>query len=81
MGVLILCYALAPVENFENWVWFLLLLEEVVHGVGDAIVPFISNHCKGLLAAVREIFPDIVHDHCVNHLKANVKKVGGTTSE
>lgn len=74
MNVTILCYALAPVENFENWEWFLSLLQESVHGVSDVEVLFSSDRCKGLLAAVREVFPDTIHGHCVNYSKANVKK-------
>lgn len=74
MGVMTLCYALAPVENMENWAWFLDLVGKSIHGVGEATIPFISLRCKGLLVAVRDIFPDVIHGHCANNLKANVKK-------
>lgn len=59
MGVLTLCYALAPIKNTENWTWFLDLVAKSIHGVGEATMPFIFDRCKGLLAKVRDIFPDV----------------------
>lgn len=54
-------------ENLEDWEWLLSLLRELVHGVSDEVLPFISDRCKGLLVVVHEVFPDTVHGHCVNH--------------
>lgn len=67
MGVLTLCYALAPVENIENWTWFLDFVAKSIYGVEEAIVPFIYKCCKGLLAIVHDIFLDVIHMHCANH--------------
>lgn len=56
MNVVILCYALAPMENIENWMWFLSLLMKSIYGVEDTTIPFIFDRCKGLLATVRDIY-------------------------
>lgn len=74
MNVVILCYALAPVQNTDNWMWFLSLLVKAIYGVEKTTIPFISDHCKGLLAVVRNIILAKMHGHYANHLKANVKK-------
>lgn len=82
MNVVILCCALAHIENIENWMWFLSLLMKSIYGVEDTTIPFISDLCKGLLVVVRDIIPEKTHTHCINHLKANVKKnFGKATTE
>lgn len=39
MNVFVFCYALALVENTENWEWFLSLMKEAIYGVED-----LDNH-------------------------------------
>lgn len=34
----------------------------------------ITDACKGLRAAIKEVFPDIEHRECMRHLWANFKK-------
>lgn len=43
MEVLILCYALAPIKNTENWAWFLRLLLGSMHGVDMLNLPFVLD--------------------------------------
>lgn len=71
--IVILYYVAAPVENLDNWMWFLRMLEEAIHGVGDLNIPFIFDREKGLLDAMRDVFPNKVHGHYAHHLKANVR--------
>ncbi|XP_052620946.1 uncharacterized protein LOC111915798 [Lactuca sativa] len=69
-----ICWAVVDIENKQNWKWFLELLSEDV-GVqegGDLIV--ISDQHKGLLEAVKEVFPNAEHRQCVRHIYANFKK-------
>lgn len=68
-----LCYVVAPVENTANWTWFLTLLDRSIYGIDSVDIPLISDRQKGLLAAVKEVWPGKIHVACANHLRANVK--------
>lgn len=81
MQLYILCYALAPIENTKNWTWFLELLLKAINGVGDPLIPLISDRHKGLLDVMHNVFPKIVHGHCAHHLRGNVKKKFGKVVE
>ncbi|KAL3690154.1 hypothetical protein R1sor_016463 [Riccia sorocarpa] len=69
-----LAYAVVDKENEENWTWFLLLLRRAVVGIGAVGVQFVSDRCKGIVNAVKEIFPGQSHTHCTAHLERNVKQ-------
>lgn len=75
--VVILCYAVAPVENKAHWVWFLELMRASLYGIDDPWIPLISNRQKGLLPAVAQVFPTKVHCACAVHIRGNVKKQFG----
>lgn len=78
MEILILCFALAPMENTKNWSWtFLRILDKSVEGVKNLILPFISDRHKGLKAIVKEVFPSKFHSYCLQHLRGNVKMYQG----
>lgn len=57
----ILCYAVAPVENKENWLWFLELANRAIHGLSAVDITIMSDRQKGLIAAVREVWPGKMH--------------------
>lgn len=80
-SIFILAYAIALVENAENWSWFVDMFERSIEGMADSSLPFISYCQKGLLKAVREGIPRKVHGHCANHLWGNVKKIFGKAAE
>lgn len=63
MSVVILCYAIAPIENSDNWTWFMEMLKKPIHDVGDCTIPFISDCYKGLLATMRDVSSEKVHGH------------------
>lgn len=67
--------ALVPVENYDNWSWFLAELKTAVRQCADRYSPvFVSDRQKGLLAAVSNIFPESGHRFCVRHIIGNVAK-------
>jgi hypothetical protein len=79
--IVILCYAVAPVENTENWTWFLKQLQHAIKGIGCPEIPFISDRQKGLLAGVAAVFPNKFHAACANHLRQNVKTKFGKAAD
>jgi len=74
-----LAHAVVDAENDNNWLWFLRLLLTMVQSHAlqsliDKALVFLSNRQKGLLKAVKDIFPGCPHGHCLKHLKANFHK-------
>ncbi|KAL3686239.1 hypothetical protein R1sor_004261 [Riccia sorocarpa] len=72
-----LAYAVVPVENYENWSWFLHNLQISIQGLRSEAVMIVSDRQKALERAVTEILPCNPHMHCGHHLKMNVQKLFG----
>ncbi|XP_072066713.1 uncharacterized protein [Arachis hypogaea] len=72
--IYVIAYAIVPVENTENWRWFLELLHQDLGDYKKNKLCFISNMQKGLINAVKEVFPDVHHRFCVWHLWNNFNK-------
>ncbi|KAL3675102.1 hypothetical protein R1sor_025050 [Riccia sorocarpa] len=72
-----LAYAVAPVENYENWRWFLYNLQISIQGLRSEVVMIVSDRQKDLERAVTEVLPCNPHMHCGHHLKMNVQKLFG----
>ncbi|KAL3676026.1 hypothetical protein R1sor_025974 [Riccia sorocarpa] len=80
-NISILAYAIVDRENEENWVWFLIHLRGAVTGIESQEIQYVSDRCKGIINAVRNIFPGASHVHCTIHLQRNVKQRFGTEME
>ncbi|KAL3684835.1 hypothetical protein R1sor_002857 [Riccia sorocarpa] len=75
-----LAYAIALVENYENWSWFVHNLQISIQGLRSEAVMIVSDRQKGLERAVTEVLPCNPHIHCGHHLKMNVQKLFGKTA-
>ncbi|KAL3677398.1 hypothetical protein R1sor_027346 [Riccia sorocarpa] len=80
-NISIIAYAIVDRENEENWVWFLIHLRGAVTGIDSPEIKYVSDRCKGIINAVRNIFPGASHVHCTIHLQRNVKQRFGTEME
>ncbi|KAL3694280.1 hypothetical protein R1sor_007931 [Riccia sorocarpa] len=80
-NISILAYAIVDRENEENWVWFLIHLRGAMTGIESQEIQYVSDRCKGIINAVRNIFPGASHVHCTIHLQRNVKQRFGTEME
>src|SRR5579859_7972885 len=74
-----LAHAVVDAENDNNWLWFLQLLLTVVQSHAlqsliDKALVFLSNHQKGLVEAVENIFHGCPHGYCLKHFEANLVK-------
>jgi hypothetical protein len=63
-------FALVPVENYDNWKWFLSIVQGAM-GELEALT-IVSDRDKGLLSAVQEVFPRAGHRFCLEHIKRNI---------
>ncbi|XP_071924560.1 uncharacterized protein [Coffea arabica] len=67
--------AAVEVERYDSWRWFLhLLLDDLGLGMDNTPWTFISDRQKGLVQALRELFPDSEHRFCVRHMYQNFSK-------
>ncbi|XP_057730112.1 uncharacterized protein LOC130945409 [Arachis stenosperma] len=72
--IYVIAYAIVPVENTEKWRWFLELLHQDLGDYKQNKLCFISDMQKGLIHAVKEVFPGVHHRFCVWHLWKNFNK-------
>ncbi|KAL3677408.1 hypothetical protein R1sor_027356 [Riccia sorocarpa] len=80
-NISIIAYAIVDRENEENWVWFFIHLRGAVTRIDSPEIQYVSDRCKGIINAVRNIFPGASHVHCTIHLQRNVKQRFGTEME
>ncbi|XP_050210118.1 uncharacterized protein LOC126660596 [Mercurialis annua] len=66
-----LAMAWVKVENIESWTWFMELLKADLH-LGNSSV-FMSDKQKGLINAVKELFPYSEYRFCWRHLWSNYR--------
>ncbi|KAK3229926.1 hypothetical protein Dsin_001807 [Dipteronia sinensis] len=66
-------YALVESECKETWLWFLELLGVDLELNNSHGIVWITNKQKGLIDAIREMFPHSEHRFCVKHFYNNFK--------
>jgi len=72
----ILAFAIAEIENTENWTWFLDSFKIAMNlNSDDAEITFVSDRQKGLINAVSTVFPFAAHSYCGRHIYGNLKSV------
>jgi hypothetical protein len=67
-----LAYGFFESENKDNWIWF---MEQLRKAIG--VVPRLAictDACKGLIGAVKQVFPWAEQRECFRHLMENMKK-------
>ncbi|XP_052619635.1 uncharacterized protein LOC128126010 [Lactuca sativa] len=74
-GIFSIAWAVVYVENKENWKWLIENLAEDLQcwNEGSGLV-LVSNQHKGLVEAVKEVFPAAEHRQCDRHIHANFRK-------
>ena len=72
--VLELAWALVPVENKDNWIYFLRAMVFYIRFRSGRQAVIISDRNKGIKHAVSDHFPVALSAHCCKHLGDNVDK-------
>ena len=65
----VLAYTIAPTESAHNWKELLLDIKE--RGVEDVLL-FISDGLKGIVDAIKSVFPKSQYQACLVHLSRNI---------
>jgi len=80
--ILVFGFAIVSIENYDNWQWFLKQLQVAKVGACEDASEeledkplFISDHQKGLLAAVESVYPNCGHRFCLYHIIGNISKL------
>ncbi|CAI5521129.1 unnamed protein product [Closterium sp. Naga37s-1] len=77
-----IAWALVESETKDTWTWFCRLFDKHCSdwkGRDDAAI--ISDRDKGLIPAVKEVFPEVAHYFCGWHMQQNVKRFGKTSAD
>ncbi|KAI5454140.1 hypothetical protein NCC49_005130 [Naganishia albida] len=69
-----LAFGVCPVENQDNWEWFLRKLLNALSSYPSRRITWLSDRQKGLINAVAYLRPGEHHAFCLVHLKANFVK-------
>ncbi|XP_073121010.1 uncharacterized protein [Henckelia pumila] len=67
-----IAWALVDSENYSSWLWFMSKLKEQI-GDSNRLV-FISDRDKSITKAIRVIFPQSHHGHCIWHMEQHIKR-------
>jgi transposase-like protein len=65
---------LVEVECTSSWEWFLTTLRDDLNITNTSPFTIMSDRQKGLINAVKKVFPDSEHMHYVRHLYQNFHK-------
>ncbi|XP_065864727.1 uncharacterized protein [Euphorbia lathyris] len=73
-GIYPLAIGIVEVECYSSWIFFLDSLKSCIgDGDEDKSFTFMSDQQKGIIDAVKEIFPNASQRHCAQHLWMNFK--------
>jgi transposase-like protein len=70
--ILPLAWAVVPIEDKENWIWFLKNLKESFLNIDCEGMVVMSDRDKGLLKALQEVLPKSHHSNCSQHIADNI---------
>ena len=72
-NVVPLAWGLVPIEDTQWWTWFLQYLHFCFPITRARNHVFISDREKGIAIAVPEVFPEVIHLYCCQHIADNIQ--------
>ncbi|GJW75606.1 heat stress transcription factor B-4-like protein [Tanacetum coccineum] len=73
-GIYPLAYALVEAESKSSWCWFLQCLGDDIDLHPNSNFTFISDRQKGIIPAIKTVFPSAEHRYCLRHIHENMKQ-------
>ncbi|ESQ45835.1 hypothetical protein EUTSA_v10011024mg, partial [Eutrema salsugineum] len=67
-------WGIVDAETTDNWKWFFQHLIDDLELESSNCLTLMSDQCKGLIGAVKEVLPYAVHKLCARHVYHNWKK-------
>ncbi|GJW28375.1 heat stress transcription factor B-4-like protein [Tanacetum coccineum] len=72
-GIYLLAYALVEAESKSSWCWFLQCLGDDIDLHLISNFTFISDRQKGIILAIKTVYPSAEHIYCLRHIHQNIK--------
>ena len=66
-----LAFAVLDGENHASWTWFFEMLKSIIPDSSELV--FMTDRNQSLILAIRKVFSQARHGHCLWYLKENVK--------
>ncbi|GJU91781.1 heat stress transcription factor B-4-like protein [Tanacetum coccineum] len=73
-GIYPLAYALVEAESKSSWCWFLQCLGDDIDLHPNSNFTFISDRQKGIIPAIKIVYPSAEHRYCLRHIHENMKQ-------
>ncbi|GJX54928.1 putative reverse transcriptase domain-containing protein [Tanacetum coccineum] len=73
-GIYPLAYALVEAESKSSWCWFLQCLGDDIYLHPNSNFTFISDRQKGIIPAIKTVYPSTEHGYCLRHIHENMKQ-------
>ncbi|GKD54035.1 mutator type transposase [Tanacetum coccineum] len=73
-GIYPLAYALVEAESKSSWCWFLQCLGDDIDLHPNSNFTFISDRQKGIIPAIKTVYPSAEHRYCLRHIHENMKQ-------
>ncbi|GKD45289.1 heat stress transcription factor B-4-like protein [Tanacetum coccineum] len=73
-GIYPLAYALVEAESKSSWCWFLQCLGDDIDLHPNLNFTFISDRQKGIIPAIKTVYPSAEHRYCLRHIHENMKQ-------
>ncbi|GJT42296.1 hypothetical protein Tco_0951011 [Tanacetum coccineum] len=73
-GMYLLAYALVEAESKSSWCWFLQCLGDDIDLHPNSNFTFISDRQKGIIPAIKTVYPSAEHKYCLPHIHENMKQ-------
>ncbi|GJW41367.1 mutator type transposase [Tanacetum coccineum] len=74
-GIYPVAYGIVESESKESWTWFLSCLGDDLNLEANSNFTFITDRQKGLLPALKDLFPAAEHRYCVRHIHDNMNLI------
>ncbi|GJY23876.1 mutator type transposase [Tanacetum coccineum] len=71
-GIYPVAYGIVESESLDSWLWFLSALGDDLDLHINSNFTFITDRQKGLLPAIKRLFPSAEHRYCVRHICENM---------
>nr|GEV34816.1 hypothetical protein [Tanacetum cinerariifolium] len=73
-GIYPLAYALVEAETKSSWYWFLQCLGDDIDLHPNSNFIFITDRQKGIILAIKTVYPSAKHIYCLRHIHKNIKQ-------
>ncbi|GKE38908.1 retrovirus-related pol polyprotein [Tanacetum coccineum] len=71
-GIYLVAYGIVKSESKESWTWFLSCLADDLDLEANLNFTFITDRQKGLLPALKDLFPTVKHIYCTRNCCGSV---------